>query len=58
MEFVELRDGKCLPTYSFSLMDGLVVVVFTCPLPRDGGMGKTMEPQKPGNFPGFGTEIV
>ena len=41
MEFVELRDGKCLTTYSFSSMDRLVVVVvFICPLPRDGGMAE------------------
>ena len=40
MEFVELRDGKCLTTYSFSSMDRLAVVVFTGPLPRDGGIAK------------------
>ena len=40
MEFVELRDGKCLTTYSFSSMDRLVVVVvvFTLPLPGDESM--------------------
>ena len=42
MEFVELRDGKRLTTYSFSLIDRLfvVVVVFTLPLPKDGGIAK------------------
>ena len=41
MEFVELRDGKCLTTYCFSSMDRLIaVVVLILPLPRDGSMAE------------------
>ena len=36
----------------------VVVVVGYRPLPRDGAWRKTMEPQKPGNYPGSGPEVV
>ena len=59
MEFVELRDGKCLTTYSFSSMDQLVVVVvFTRSLPRDGGMAEDHGALKAGQLPEPGTKIV
>ena len=52
MEFVELRDEKCLTTYSFSSMDRLVVVVvFTCALPRDGGMAEDHGAPEAGQLP-------
>ena len=50
MKFVELRDVKCLTTYSFSLMDRLVVVV-TSPLPRDGGMAEHHGVSEAGKLP-------
>ena len=34
------------------------VVVVTRPLPRDGGMVEYHKPQKPGNFPAPGPEVV
>ena len=35
-----------------------LLLLFTRPLPRDGAWQKTTEPQKPGNSPGSGSEIV
>ena len=36
----------------------LLLLLITRPLPRDGAWQNIMEPQKPGNFQGPGTEIV
>ena len=36
----------------------LLLLLVTLPLPRDGGMAEDMEPQKPGNSPGSGPEVV
>ena len=46
-ELVEDREGK-----------SALNIVVTRPLQRDGGMAKTMEPQKPGNSTGPGQEVV
>ena len=35
-----------------------LLLLFTRPLPRDGSWRETMEPQKPGNFPGSGPEVI
>ena len=46
-------------SFSFLIFRVRVVVgVLTQLLPRDGAWRKTMEPQKPGNSPGSGPEVV
>ena len=58
MEFVELRDEKCLTTYSFVQWIDLLLLFLSDPFRGMGAWRKTMWPQKPGNYSGPGTEIV
>ena len=53
----------CVPNLSdqillLILLTYVILVVVTRSLPRDRGMGKTIEPQKPGNSPGPRPEVV
>ena len=67
ISFVSLSSNvkscnSCLNSTKFFLRlvvaSDLLLLFFTRPLPRDGSMRKTMEPQKPGNAQGSGPEIV